>query len=83
MNWKAIFNAPGNPRSLFWSIFRVAYFVDIIIGVAFFLVWKFPPKDGDVVHALIGCVLLNTCYIALFWALIPERFWYGEKAKTT
>ncbi len=74
---------PGNPKSIWWSIFRISYFVDVIIGVAFFLVWKFPPKDGDVAHAFTGQILLNTCYIATFWALIPERFWYAGKAKTT
>jgi hypothetical protein len=62
---------------LFWGIFRVVYFVDVIITVSILSVRLFPPKDGDSVHALIGSLMCNACVLVILWAFIPQS-WFDH-----
>lgn len=58
-------------KKAFWPIFRVVYFVCCIVDVTVLCLYFFPPKDGNVVHAVVGSLLINTLTLIIGWAFLP------------
>lgn len=61
MNWK----------NLLWSAFRTTILVCSVFDVSFLQVAFSPPKDGNIVHAFEGYLIINTLVIVIAWAILP------------
>lgn len=62
MNWK----------NLFWSTVNVVFPVCLVYDVSILQILFGPrPKDGDIVHAFEGYLIVNTLAVVIAWAILP------------
>lgn len=57
--------------TLWWSIFRIAYFSQGVFWGSVLCVWLNPPKDGNYAREFEGTLYICLAMLAMAWACMP------------
>lgn len=68
-------------KRIWWSTFRVCYWVDMIFFASVLLVRWFPPADGNYARAFGSTLALFCSYLMILWAFVPSWLWEGNLRK--